>query len=328
MLNHPAGTVTDTILSKIQHSYEITESPAYVGEYCIPTLPENNPSCFTLFAATCSINSYNCTSLVVNLLEEAGINTDMSRGCLAVFAISQVLFALSLGYSVGEFSQLINYLSNETSHDDNLTDEILGIVTVVACFAILLSVIPLITASSSPNKNPRLKDCINKHARNHFYDKNPLTYFTKAFATETAVIFILSVVGFVIHCSSTPFTFEASPSEVRGLVAGAGVGLVSIIVTSVIGLCVDCKGGVTNPYGLKLLLELFAETEVPPENDSHHNETLDIQEEPGRTAIGQVNRPISINRLGAARATTDGEINQPLLNDSRVLLFDYETKTL
>jgi hypothetical protein len=62
-------------------------------------------------------------------------------------------------------------------------------------------------------------------------------------------------------------------------------------------------------------LDLFAEPEDPPDNNSHHNEILDIEEKSGGAAIVLVDRPISINRLGAARATTDSEIKQPLLED-------------
>ena len=226
---------------------------------------------FWLFSTICCRTSYNCTSLVLNLLDKAGIETDMSVCFSVLFPFVQVLLAIFIGYDVGEIVQLIHYRNNETGCDENLTDEILGVITsVLGLFVILIPMLPLILISSHRNVSNQcnhMTNVIKRNAHNHF-DKNPLTYFTKAFATGAAVVIILSSIGLAIHAYFTPLTFEHSKSEILGLIIGAVVGFVTLFIPMIIAWSADCKGGVTNPYGLKLLLDLFegeppAEIQVP-----------------------------------------------------------------
>lgn len=234
------------------------ESVAYTGDYLHPVVRDATgsitslPLFFKLCATVCCRKKHNCTSLVVNLLDEAEIATDMSASNSTLTAFCQFFTALSLGYCAGELAQLIHYLNCKTyCNDNNLTDEILG--TTILFIGAISSAL-LLFATLFFNRQTR--QCLH----------NPLIFSSKAWSYEGVATVILALVTFLIHLCLTdePFQFRNSSSELWGLAGGGTVGLIALLIPSMYTWCKDCKGGPTNPYGLKRLLEACSAPESLP----------------------------------------------------------------
>ena len=200
-------------------------------------------ACCTNPLSLCKPAKHNCTTIVANLLDEAGIHTDLSTRSVWIRFFS--LLAMSTTIAVGGV-QISTFR----------TADLYG-----GAFTIGLPLVGLGLTSISTCCPQVFSLCAKRDAR------VGLNIKTNTFWISALVSTVLSMIVF----SSTHFGVykkETNPGIFEYSLAGLGsVGL--FFLMQLVGFCRDVSDGCTNPYGLKEVLNrgcLFSPPRAP-END-------------------------------------------------------------